>query len=123
MHVIVDVEGWFGPTGSRLVPQTPQRVVDTRVGRGGARLDAGSTRAVSSSGAGDLVNVTAVGADNAGFLTVHPCGPVPIVSNANYRAGDVVPALAAVGSAGGTFCVTSMSATDLVVDRLATLVP
>jgi hypothetical protein len=44
------------------------------------------------------------------------------VSNANYGAGDVVPALAAVGTGGAGFCITSPAATDVVVDRLATLV-
>jgi hypothetical protein len=33
-----------------------------------------------------------------------------------------VPALAAVGTGAGGFCVTSPAATEVVVDRLATLV-
>ena len=46
------------------------------------------------------MNVTATGPAAAGYLTVHPCDAVPWVSNANYGAGDVVPALAAVGTGG-----------------------
>ena len=34
MHVVVDLEGWFGSTGALLAPQTPQRIVDTRTGSG-----------------------------------------------------------------------------------------
>jgi hypothetical protein len=123
MHVVVDLEGSFGSTGSLLAPQTPQRIVDTRTGLGGARLRAGAALTVPGNGSGAWVNATAVGPDDDGFLTVHPCGPLPLVSNANYRAGAVVPALAAVGAAGSGFCVTSLAATDLVVDRLGTLVP
>ncbi len=121
MHVVVDLEGWFGSTGSLLAPQTPQRVVDTRSAVGGTRLGAGGTLAVAAT-AGAVVNVTTVGAAAPGYLTVHPCGTAPWVSNANFRAGEVVPALAAVGTASGGFCVTSISPTDVVVDRFATLV-
>ena len=121
MHVIVDLEGWFGATGSLLAPQTPQRIIDTRSKTGGTRLAAGATLKVPST-TGAIVNVTATGPSAAGYLTVHPCGAVPWVSNANYRSGDVVPALAAVGSAAGGFCVTSPASTDVVIDRLATLV-
>ncbi len=121
MHVVVDLEGWFGSAGSLLAPQTPQRVVDTRTGTGGSRLSAGATLEVPSS-TGAVVNVTATGPMAAGYLTVHPCDAVPWVSNANYTAGGVVPALAAVGTAAGGYCVTSPAATDVVIDRLATIV-
>ena len=43
MDIVVDLEGWFGSTGALLVPQTPQRIVDTRAGLGGGRLAAGAT--------------------------------------------------------------------------------
>ena len=123
MNIVVDLEGWFGSTGSLLAPQTPQRIVDTRTGLGGRRLAAGASLAVPAGGDGAWVNTTAVAPDDDGFLTVHPCGPLPLVSSADYRAGAVVPALAAIGAANGAFCVTSLAATDLVVDRLGTLVP
>ncbi len=35
-HVIVDVVGWFGPSGRRYVPVTPVRAFDSRTGFGGA---------------------------------------------------------------------------------------
>ena len=120
-HVVVDLEGWFGSTGGLIAPQTPQRVVDTRSGAAASRLGAGTTLSVPSA-TGAVVNVTATNPAAAGYVTVHPCGAVPWVSNANYRAGDTVPALAAVGAASGGWCVTSSVATDLVIDRLGTLV-
>jgi hypothetical protein len=121
MHVVVDLEGWFGSDGALLAPQTPQRIVDTRTHTGGDRLAPGGTLTVPSS-TGAIVNVTATGPAAAGYLTVHPCDAVPWVSNANYGTGDVVPALAAVGAAAGGFCITSPAAIDVVVDRLATIV-
>jgi hypothetical protein len=126
MDVVVDVEGWFATVGKLLVPQAPRRLVDTRAGVGGTRLAPGATVPVATPvpGAAVVVNVTEVGADGPGFLTVYPCGPAPLASSADYRAGEVVPALAAVATDGsGLFCITSMAATDLVVDELAALAP
>jgi hypothetical protein len=65
-----------------------------------------------------VLNVTSVGSQVAGFLTVWPCGQArPNASNVNYAAGQVVPnaVIAKVGAA-GKVCVYTMSATDLVVD-------
>ena len=65
-----------------------------------------------------VLNVTAVDAEAAGFLTVFPCGSArPNASNINYVAGDVVPnaVLTKIG-AGGKVCVFSYAATDLIVD-------
>jgi hypothetical protein len=121
MDIVVDLEGWFGSTGALLAPQTPQRIVDTRSGLGGGRLGAGATVTVPAT-TGSIVNVTATNEAAPGYVTVYPCGPTPLVSNANYDAGQTVPALAAVGAGGGGSCITSLAATDIVVDRLATLV-
>jgi hypothetical protein len=118
VDVVVDLEGWFGSRGTLLMAQTPQRLVDTRTGRGGRALASRSALRVVSAGGGTLVNVTAVAPRAAGYLTVYPCGAVPVVSSVNYTAGASVPGVAAVRSPGGRFCVYSMAATDLVVDRL-----
>jgi hypothetical protein len=121
MQIVVDLEGWFSSAGTLMAPQTPQRIVDTRAGQGGGRLPAGGTLALPGP-TGSIVNVTATNEAAAGFLTVYPCGPMPWVSNADYGAGETVPALAAVGVGQGGSCVTSLAASDVVVDRLATLV-
>jgi hypothetical protein len=121
MDIVVDLEGWFGSTGVLLAPQTPQRIVDTRVGLGGGRLVAGGTLTMPAP-TGAIVNVTATNEAAPGYVTVYPCGPTPWVSNANYGTGETVPALAAVGAGGAGSCITSLAASDIVVDRLATLV-
>ena len=64
-----------------------------------------------------LVNVTAVGPDGDGYLTVHPCGAVPGSSNLNFRVGQVLANLAVTAlDASGRACFTSSVATDLIVD-------
>ena len=84
-------------------------VTELRVGgRGGVPADAD----------GVMLNVTAVGAGSAGFLTVWPCGSTqPLASNVNYNAGDTVPnaVLSKVG-ANGNVCIFTLAAVDLVVD-------
>lgn len=122
--ILVDVTGWLGPNGtSRLTPIGPTRVVDTRSGLGGGRLPAGGTMAVDLNGivpAGSTaaaMNVTAVNASAASFLTVFPCGgSVPETSTVNYVAGEARPNNTIVGLTGGRVCIYSYAATDVLVD-------
>jgi subtilisin family serine protease len=105
---------------------TPQRLVDTRTGVGGARLTAGGTLTVTISGVNPSgaetpaasLNVTSVGADGPGFLTVFPCEQAPpLVSSVNY-AGPTPVANKVVLAVPSTrqVCIFSMTATDVVVD-------
>ena len=91
--------GYTSPGGSPTLSaafaglSTPQRLIDTREGRGGNRLAAGATLAIAmparpstlgTSPAASL-NVTAVGAAAPGYLTLYPCGgTTPLVSSVNY---------------------------------------
>jgi len=74
-----------------------------------------------------LVNVTATGADQAGFLTIESCaagadGP-PATSTLAYLPGDTVATLAiAELDADGRFCVYRYSAVHSVVDVVGYLV-
>jgi subtilisin family serine protease len=105
---------------------TPQRLVDTRAGIGGQRVAAGATLAVSVPGVAvsgaetpaASLNVTAVGADGPGFLTVFPCGQgVPLVSNVNYTGPTPVANKVVVAvPADRQVCIFTMTATDVVVD-------
>ena len=99
------VDGLFEQLGRR----DPGSVTELRVGgRGGVPADAD----------GVMLNVTAVDAGSAGFLTVWPCGSTqPLASNVNYNAGDTVPnaVLSKVG-ANGNVCIFTLAAVDLVVD-------
>jgi hypothetical protein len=78
---------------------TPCRVADTRAAQGPILVDAG-TRTFSVQGVCGVpsgakavsINVTAVGPNGAGFLTLFPAGTTqPVVSNLNFAAGE--PAL------------------------------
>ena len=64
------------------------------------------------------LNVTAVGATAAGYVTVFPCAAArPLASNLNPRPGSVVGNLVVVGvGADRRVCVFSSVATHLVVD-------
>ena len=105
-HVVVDVVGfWSEGSGARLVPVTPQRLVDTRSGAG--RLPAGRPVTVDVGGRAGVpgvgvdavvLNVTAVSPLGAGHLTVFPpATTAPLASNVNYVRGQTVPNLVVVG--------------------------
>ena len=123
--VVVDLNGWL-PVGAGFAAQTPVRVADTRPPSTFAPIAAGGTLEVPVAGRygvpGDAaavsLNVTAVGPEAPGFLTVYPCGqPLPTSSNLNYTAGQIVPnsVLAPIG-ADGKICVYAQQATNVIVD-------
>ena len=59
----------------------------------------------------------ASGPTAAGYLTVYPCGTLPLVSSVNYVAGQVVPnAVIAPISAAGEVCFFTSAATHLIAD-------
>ena len=117
-----------------VVSLTPGRLSDTRVtgstvdgqfAAGGKRA-AGSVLELPVAGRGGVpanatsvaLNVTAVGPDGGGFLTVFPCGVgQPNASNVNYKPGqDIANAVVTGIGAGGKVCVATSAATDLIVD-------
>jgi hypothetical protein len=118
VDMVLDVSGSFGPGGASYVPQTPTRLADTRTT--GRLRDGGQlVVAVPGGGAAAAVSVTAVNPGGAGYLTVAPCGTVPLASAVNYLAGDLVTNLASTGlDRAGQLCVTTSDATDVVVDEL-----
>ena len=69
-------------------------------------------------GAAAVLNVTAVGGQRAGFVTVYRCGdPVPGTSNVNFPASGIVPNLVARPTdATGGVCVFANQPTHLIVD-------
>jgi len=124
-HVVADVLGWFGakaPGG--YVPLTPARILDTRAGAG--KVGAGQTVRVPVLGAGGVpatgvsavaVNITVDQPSGAGFVTVFPCGgAMPLASNLNYTAGQVVANVATAPVADGAVCVFTWAATHVIVD-------
>src|SRR5690606_20485916 len=64
------------------------------------------------------LNVIAVGPHGPGHVTVYPCSEdMPLASNLNYAAGDVVANLViAKPDAAGDVCLHTHATSDLVVD-------
>lgn len=131
--LIVDVAG-FVPAGVGYGPVVPFRLADTRAGTvsvdgrfvGSGPVPAGGVVRVPVSGRAGIpdaaglvvVNVTAVGAADAGYVTVFPCtGEVPYVSAVNFwpeeaRANEVFAQL----SAEGDLCVYTSVDVEVIVD-------
>ena len=121
-QVVVDLMGTWQAAGRLVAPVLPVRLLDTRLG---GRVDAGQTLTIPVAGVAGLpatsvgaqVNVTSVGTQADGFVTVWPCGSErPTSSNLNPVAGRILANGALVGLGAGAVCVYSSSATDLVVD-------
>ena len=118
-------------------PLAPVRICDTRAGNpsgltgaaaqcNGHTIAAAGTRVVNVAGSfgvpasatAVVLNVTAVNPTAQGFITAYPTGAaLPVASNINYVAGEVVPNLVEVGiGTGGDVSFFSASPSDLVVD-------
>ena len=129
VDVVADHLGWFRAGVFQVAPTGPVRLVDTRVGLGGARLAPSERRcfAVSAAtGATAVVNLTPVGASvpgNGQLVSSDVVSP-PVASNVNFGPGTFDPnvAFARVGSDGSVCFVNSEHASlDLVADLLGTL--
>jgi hypothetical protein len=129
--LLLDVSGYY-PDAAVFKPLTPARVLDTRAGLGApkVRVSPGGTVDVAVLGRGGVpasgvktvvLNVTAVSAAAAGFVTVYPGGQSrPTASNLNYAAGGTVPGLAMVKvGADGKVSLYTHAAADLVADVVA----
>lgn len=104
----------------RFEPVAPYRLVDSRIGQGTTRLQAGrvveiavapaDVRAVSA-------NFVAVGPDGYGFITAYNCTEQrPEVSTLNFRPGEFVANQAVVPLEQGKMCLYSLVSTDVVID-------
>lgn len=115
------------PPRDGFVAVSPERVLDTRDGTGGALgtvaarctvvIDLAGT-AVPASASAVALSVTSTNAQERGFVTAHPCGtPRPYASNLNLRPGDPTPNLAVVPlDASRQVCLFTSGTTDLVAD-------
>lgn len=96
-EVIVDLTGYFSPTGALAYqPVAPKRVLDTRGGVVRPPVVAGTVLnySVNVAGLGGLdpdaafVNVTAVDHPREGFVTTYDCSRLPDASTVNQRVGQ-----------------------------------
>ncbi|HET9655924.1 MAG TPA: putative Ig domain-containing protein [Kineosporiaceae bacterium] len=127
--LLVDVMGWYGSGGS-YTGQSPQRVLDTRIGQGAAKAAVGpagsidvqvaGTAGVPASGvAAVALNLTGTQPSADTYLTVYPSGgAVPTASNLNLEAGQTaaVLAVATVGANGKVSVYNSAGSTQVVAD-------
>jgi hypothetical protein len=110
VHVVVDIQG-FVTAGTpvspgAVVPISPTRVVDTRIGLGAplGAVASGQTRTIQLTGEGSgppsgvFMNLTVTETTASGFISAYPASTVrPTISNLNFDPGTTVPNLAAVG--------------------------
>ncbi|SCF38925.1 Right handed beta helix region [Micromonospora viridifaciens] len=101
VHVVADLQGWYGAAGQGFATQTPKRVLDTRTGGGAFAPNSTRTldldRMVSPGATAVVLNVTVTAPQANGVLKVFPYGsPVPTASNLNFVTGQTIPNLVIV---------------------------
>ncbi len=122
------------PGASAYVPVTPYRILDTRMGQGFPsvrKVNAGEafTMALPSVPPGSsavVLNMTATGSSDRGFVTVYPTGVGrPLASSINVDTiGQTIANLVTVPiGSGGTVDVFAQMQTDLVADVQGYYVP
>jgi hypothetical protein len=133
VDLAADIQGYFlgDGTGSRYVPLSPTRILDTRNGTGAnpAPVGAGGTIELKVTDAGGVpaaggtavaLNVTATNVSGAeSYLTVWPSGSSrPLASNLNFIQGQTVPNLviARVGAEGRISIYNNVGNVDVVAD-------
>ena len=141
-HVIVDLQGWFGPTNPAFAATDPHRIVDTRVGRGAPQQIVrentplrvpihgitvpvrGDDVIVPANAVAAVVNVVSTQAEGGGYVTVWSCDGVrPRASNLNFIPGiDVANGVIAPIGSDGSICIYSRTPSHIVVDITGWLV-
>jgi peptidoglycan hydrolase-like amidase len=121
--IVVDAMGWFTPSGgSKYAPETPDRLLDTRLV--GGRPLAGTVTRIQVTGGNRpasakaaSVNIAATEALTGGFVTAYPCADRDFTSVVNIRPGLDISnhAFVPLDAAGG-FCLWSSTDVHLVVD-------
>ncbi len=133
-QVVVDIQGYVvagSPTAAgAVVPVSPIRIVDTRIGLGAQGPVAARTGvvvtvtggAIPAATSGVFMNFTVTDPQTAGWVAAYPTqASLPLVSNVNFVGGQVVPNLATVGLTNGQVSLFngSWGPTHMVVDVFA----
>jgi hypothetical protein len=113
----------LNPTGAALFAELIRQSVETSA----TRVPDGSTTRIRVPGgagaAAAMVNLTTTNPRRVGHLTVHRCNQPPPTASVHNYVRDQVTAHATIAplDANGDFCVTTPTATNLVVDVTGTL--
>jgi hypothetical protein len=109
VNVDVDVDGYYGPSGSYFVPITPVRLTDTRVPTNGNPITANASEifdlfnsVIPQSATAVAANYTVVAGAANGFLSVYPTSDstAPVASDVNWVAKEIVPNFTIADTAG-----------------------
>ncbi len=129
--LIVDLTGWYAPTGDPLHEVAPARVLDTRSAPRPIDLPAGRPAdgtvvrvpigvrggPIPEQATAVAINLTVTNATTATYATAYPCGTRPDTSTVNTLAGFDRGAPAMIGlDASGALCVFVERSADLIVD-------
>lgn len=121
--ILVDVYGYFSPSGGMVRPVAPQRIADTRASQPLGQFETRTFQVAGLAGipagaTGVIMNVTAASPSADGYLTVWPSGTArPTASNVNFTAGQDVPNLVMVGLNGGNVDIyNELGATEVMLD-------
>jgi len=133
-HIVVDVNG-FARATTGVSAVVPARLVDTRAGgwqsvdgdqAGGGLGQGGTSLRVRVAGRGGvpvgvgtvMLNLVALDAQTAGYLTAYPCSAVPpAASNLNFEANRIVANSAIVQvDEQGDVCLFAYADTNVLVD-------
>ncbi|WP_157745815.1 NosD domain-containing protein [Micromonospora purpureochromogenes] len=122
VHLVADLQGFYGRQGSGFKPLSPVRVLDTRTstplaGNADRRLDFAGWLPADATAA--ILNVTVTRPTAAGVLKVYPDGSsVPVASNLNFVAGQTIPNLVIVPVVAGKVMIRNASSgtTHVVAD-------
>ncbi|MCU1387149.1 MAG: hypothetical protein JWL72_487, partial [Ilumatobacteraceae bacterium] len=124
--VVIDVAGWFGPGAGGLLftPQPAVRLVDTRVGPGGATTSPSTNEVATAVGSVTVLNAVAVDPTAAGYVSVRPCGSDQTSSLINMTAGkDSANITVVAPGANGSVCTRASVPAQLVVDQVGAFTP
>jgi len=129
---VADVLGYYTSSGSRYVPLTPRRILDTRTA---APVTGGADRSVTVAGRNGVpvgatavvVNATGVGASQPLNLEIYPSGnpPAPRTSTVSLQDGYPVSDLVVMrlGTGGAINLSASSGSTHVVLDVVGYLTP
>lgn len=120
-ELVVDFNGSFSDESSAgFSPMVPERVLDTReteAVEAGDIVELNLATGDNEDATAFALNVTATETTDDGFLTVFPCGDVPMASNVNYNTADTAANhVTAAVSDDGMVCIFSLTAVHIVVD-------
>ncbi len=135
-HIVIDLQGWWGPGANRFRPIEPVRAYDTRKLTVPAKLPSRAVRNVllapefvPSDATSVVINLTVAETDAAGWMLAYPCGEVaPRASNLNYEARDtravaVIVGLGTRNGGQGEICITTQERTHFIVDVVGYYAP